>query len=132
MTQFQTLISILLGGGILTFVQFLINRHDSKNDKEDSILSAIKTLSDRVENIEKSLDERDAILARTHILRFKDEIYNNGSESHSLEYYEQTLDDIQTYDLFCADHPKFANGRTKAAAKYIREEYDRLTKDHKL
>ena len=116
----------------MTFVQFLINRHDSKNDKEDSILSAIKTLSDRVENIEKSLDERDAILARTHILRFKDEIYNNGSESHSLEYYEQTLDDIQTYDLFCADHPKFANGRTKAAAKYIREEYDRLTKDHKL
>ena len=130
MTNIQTIFSILLGGGILTFVQFLINRHDSKNDKEDSILSAIKTLSDRVENIEKSLDERDAILARTHILRFKDELYNDIK--HSQEYFEQTLDDIQTYDQFCSEHPKFANGRTKAAAKYIQDEYDRLFKAHKL
>lgn len=114
----------------MTFVQFLINRHDSKNDKEDSILSAIKTLSGRVERIEQSLDERDAILARTHILRFKDELYNDIK--HSQEYFEQTLDDIQTYDQFCSEHPKFANGRTKAAAKYIQDEYDRLFKAHKL
>lgn len=130
MTNIQTIFSILLGGGILTFVQFLINRHDSKNDKEDSILSAIKTLSGRVERIEQSLDERDAILARTHILRFKDELYNDIK--HSQEYFEQTLDDIQTYDQFCSEHPKFANGRTKAAAKYIQDEYDRLFKAHKL
>ena len=132
MTQITTVISVLIGGGILGFIQFLISRHDNKEDKEDSILSAIKDLSGRVEKIEKSLDERDAVLARTHILRFKDEIYNNGPESHSLEYYEQTLDDIQTYDQFCNDHPKFANGRTKAAAKYIREVYDKLTEEHKL
>lgn len=132
MTTWTTVLGFLLGGGFLTFVQFMINRHDSKMDKEDTILSAIKDISGRVEKIEKSLDERDAVLARTHILRFKDEIYNNGPESHSLEYYEQTLDDIQTYDQFCNDHPKFANGRTKAAAKYIREVYDKLTEEHKL
>ena len=130
MTQFQTLLSILLGGGILTFVQFLINRHDSKNNKEDSILEAINKLSGRVEKIESSLDERDAVLARTHILRFKDELYNGIH--HSAEYFEQTLDDIQTYDRFCAENPRFANGRTKAASQYIREEYDRLFKEHKL
>ena len=92
----------------------------------------IKELDGRVEKIENSLDERDAVLARTHILRFKDEIYNNGSESHSLEYYEQTLDDIQIYEQFCTENPKFANGRTKAAAQYIRQEYNRLTQEHKL
>ena len=116
----------------MTFVQFMINRYDTKHDKEDTILSAINKLSDRVLRIESSLDERDAILARTHILRFKDEIYYNGADSHSMEYYEQTLDDIQTYDRFCAENPRFANGRTKAAAEYIREEYDRLFKEHKL
>lgn len=132
MADFTTIFSVLIGGGILGFVQFLITRKDNRQDKESTILSEIKTLSGRVEQIEKSLDERDAVLARTHILRFKDEIYNNGPESHSLEYYEQTLDDIQTYDQFCDVHPKFANGRTKAAAKYIREVYDKLTEEHKL
>jgi len=125
-----TLLSLLAGGGILTFVQFLISRHDQKVGKKDDFLSAIKTLSDRVEKIEKSLDERDAVLARTHILRFSDELYNGVK--HSQEYFQQQLDDIQTYDLFCSEHPKFANGRTKAAAKYIQDEYDRLFKAHKL
>jgi len=130
LTQLTTIISVLIGGGILGFVQFLISRKDAKDDKESTILSEIKTLSGKVEQIEKSLDERDAVLARTHILRFKDELYNGIH--HSAEYFEQTLDDIQTYDQFCSDHPKFANGRTKAAAEYIRQEYDRLFKEHKL
>lgn len=130
MADFTTIFSVLIGGGILGFVQFLITRKDSKQDKESAILSEIKTLSGRVERIENSLDERDAVLARTHILRFQDELYNDVK--HSKEYFEQTLDDIQTYDRFCADNPKFANGRTKAAAKYIKDEYDRLFKEHKL
>lgn len=130
MTDLTTIISVLIGGGILGFVQFLITRKDSKQDKESAILSEIKTLSGRVERIENSLDERDAVLARTHILRFQDELYNNVK--HSKEYFEQTLDDIQTYNQFCNDNPKFANGRTKAAAKFIQDEYDRLFKEHKL
>ena len=67
-----TLVSLLAGGGILTFVQFLISRYDKKHDKNEEVLSELRTLSGRVENIEKSLDERDAVLARTHILRFMD------------------------------------------------------------
>ena len=126
----STVFGFLLGGGFLTFLQFLIQRHDSKQDKEGDILSAIRDLSGRVEKIEASLDERDAVLARTHILRFKDELYNGIH--HSAEYFEQTLDDIQLYDQFCAENPRFANGRTKAAAKYIQDEYDRLFKAHKL
>ena len=126
----STVFGFLLGGGFLTFLQFLIQRHDSKQDKEGDILSAIRDLSGRVEKIEASLDERDAVLARTHILRFKDELYNGIH--HSAEYFEQTLDDIQLYDQFCAENPRFANGRTKAAAAYIRDEYDRLFKEHKL
>ena len=126
----STLVTLLLGGGILTFVQFLISRHDQKKDKTEGILERIDALSEKIDKVESSLDERDAVLARTHILRFRDELYNNIK--HSKEYFEQTLDDIQTYDMFCSQHPKFANGRTKAAAEYIRSEYDRLFKAHKL
>ena len=126
----NTVIGFLVGGSFLTFVQYMINRHDRKKDKNNAVLSAISTLSERVEKIENSLDERDAVLARTHILRFSDELYNGVK--HSQEYFQQQLDDIETYNQFCAGHPKFANGRTKAAAKYIESEYDRLFKAHKL
>lgn len=128
--DFNTIIGFLVGGSFLTFVQYMINRHDRKKDKNNAVLSAISTLSERVEKIENSLDERDAVLARTHILRFSDELYNGVK--HSQEYFQQQLDDIETYNQFCAGHPKFANGRTKAAAKYIESEYDRLFKAHKL
>lgn len=130
MTALITFFSVLLGGGILTFAQFLISRHDQKHDKTKSIMDSIDALSKKIDKVESSLDERDAVLARTHILRFRDELYNDIR--HSQEYFEQTLDDIQTYDLFCSTHPKFANGRTRAAADYIRSEYDRLFKAHKL
>ena len=126
----NTVIGFLVGGSFLTFVQYMINRHDRKKDKNNAVLSAINTLSDRVEKIENSLDERDAVLARTHILRFSDQLYNGVK--HSQEYFQQQLDDIETYNQFCEGHPKFANGRTKAAAKYIESEYDRLFKAHKL
>lgn len=125
-------VSILIGGGILGFIQFLISRHDSKHDKNKEIIDHLETLDKKVDRIEASLDERDAVLARTHILRFRDEIYNNGPESHSMEYYEQTLDDIATYNKYCAKSEGFRNGRTTASAEYIRAEYDKLMAEHKF
>lgn len=126
-------VSILIGGGILGFIQFLVSRHDSKHDKNKAIIERLDSLDKKVDKIEMSLDERDAVLARTHILRFADEIYNNGPMSHSKEYYEQTLDDIQTYEKFCTSRKaSFRNGRTTASAEYIKAEYEKLIQEHKL
>ena len=130
MNTWTTVLGFILGGSFLTFIQFLINRHDNKQDKSDAVLSAIKDLDGRVERIEKSLDERDAVLARTHILRFSDDIYNGIN--HSKEYYDQTLDDLKTYTKYCESNPGFANGRTEKAGEYIQKEYDRLIEAHKL
>lgn len=130
MNTWNAILGFVLGGSFLTFLQFLINRHDNKQDKSDAVLSAIKDLDGRVERIEKSLDERDAVLARTHILRFSDDIYNGIN--HSKEYYDQTLDDLKTYTKYCESNPGFANGRTEKAGEYIQKEYDRLIEAHKL
>lgn len=124
------IINILVGGGILAFIEFLIKRHDAKKDKQGEILKAIGDLSKEIEKVKEDADKRDAVLARTHILRFHDELYNNID--HSRDYFEQTLDDIKVYEQFCDDNPDFANGRTEASARHIREEYDRLFKEHKL
>lgn len=126
----ENLLFVLIGGGLLTFIQFLINRHDSKNDRTKDILRAVADTNTRLSALEKSFEQDKAVQARTKILRFKDELYNNLD--HSQEYFEQVLDDIESYDRYCQTHPEFANGRTKTAAKYINDEYLRLFKAHKL
>ena len=126
----DNLVSILIGGGLLAFIQFLIQRHDKKHDRIDEVLKAVQDVNRKVDRLEEKVDERDAVLARTHILRFRDELYND--QKHTSEYFEQTLDDISTYNMYCKEHPGFQNGRTVAAAEFIREEYKRLFKEHKL
>ena len=128
--MWQQIITFIGGGSFLAFLQFLITRHDNKKGKNQEILSAIGKLSDEVAQMKVDEDRREAVLARTHILRFRDELYNNID--HSMEYFEQTLDDAADYDRFCESHPDFRNGRTTEAVRYIREEYRRLFKEHKL
>ena len=69
----------------------------------------------------EQLAEHKATLARTHILRFADEL-RNGTK-HSDEYFRQQILDIDTYNNYCDTHPDFANGLTRMASEYIREEY---------
>lgn len=126
----MSVLSILVGGGILAFIQFLISRHDNRNEKEKQILAALNDVQNEIKEIREELSRRDAVSARVQILRFKDELYNNVT--HSQEYFEQILDDIETYNKYCNEYPKFRNGRTKAATEYINEEYTRLFKEHKL
>lgn len=126
----ENLLYVMIGGGLLTFIQFLISRHDSKNDRTKDILRAISDTNTRLEALEKAVQSDKAVQSRTKILRFKDELYNNID--HSQEYFEQILDDIESYNRYCSQHPEFANGRTKTAAKYINDEYLRLFKAHKL
>ena len=94
----ETIVSVLVGGGILAFIQFLITRHDTKHDKHKEVMEAIEEINEKVDKLEESID----------------------------------LDDIELYDKYCAKNPDFSNGRTKASAKLIRDEYDRLSKEHKL
>ena len=123
METWQMILTFIGGGSFLAFLEFLIKRHDDKKGKNKEILDAIGRLS-------ADADKRDAVLARTHILRFSDELYNDMH--HSKEYFEQTLDDIKVYRRFCTDHEDFANGRTDMAAQFIKDEYIRLFKEHKL
>lgn len=116
--MFLELVGIILGSGALfSFIQFLVQRHDTR-----------KGLEDQISRIEERLDERDAVLARTHILRFNDEL-ENGMK-HSKDYFRQQIQDIDTYEEYCRTHPDFANGLTIMASKYIKSEYERLYHIH--
>lgn len=124
----------IIGGGVvaaaLLFVRFLIERHDGKDEKQKEIIDAIHSVGDKVDNVDGELQEHKAVLARTHILRFNDELYNNID--HSKEYFDQTLEDIDTYEKYCIEHPEFKNHRTVFAEDHIKAIYQKLTNEHKF
>ena len=127
MEHFLTFASVLLGGGILTLVQFLISRHDAKEDKKSGILQAIASLSEEVTGIKAELQEMVAVNSRARILRFGDEMMRD--ERHSRESWDQVIEDITKYERYCKDHPLFPNGKTVETIKFIRSNYaERLEK----
>lgn len=108
--------TIITSGAFFSFIQFIVTRADTKKGLEKKI----DHVSEEVKGVSDRLEEHKAILARTHILRFSDELRQG---THSREYFEQQLQDIDTYDRYCEEHPAFANHRTRMASEFIREQY---------
>jgi len=101
-------------------IQFLVTRADMKQN-----------FGKKLDDLNNKVDRNQAILCRTHILRFSDEIRNHGAEFHSEESYRQQIIDCDTYDAYCRDHPDFSNGLTIIASKFIRDEFERLYKERR-
>ena len=121
--MWDLIVPLLASGAIFSFVQFIITFGFSRADKSKDIEKKLDALAQRV-------DENQAILARTHILRFSDEL-KNGIE-HSAEYFRQQLDDCDTYEHYCETHPSFKNSYTEIANKHIKDTFERLTKEGKV
>ncbi len=132
------LITVVASGAVFSFLQFLITRFDNKKSVEKLFSEKIKDisteikevkteLSKEIQGVSDRLEEHRAVLARTHILRFADEL---AVRKHSKEYFGQQLQDIKTYELYCAEHPEFQNEMAKMSIDFIREEYERLYLNH--
>ena len=119
----MVIVSLLSATAVWDFVKFLINRKDDTKAQIVEVKKSIKSLDGR-------MAQNQAILARTHILRFDDELLNDVK--HSKEYFSQTLQDIDVYEAFCMDHPNFKNSYATAAINHIRSTYDDLLKKHNL
>jgi hypothetical protein len=118
MTEVVTItVAVIASSGLWGLLQFLISRRDKTAEKLDSIIRAIREVSDRV-------DANSATLARTHILRFDDELINGVH--HSREYFQQTLEDVDTYEKYCAAHPDYKNNTCVLAIEHIRRVYATL------
>ena len=97
-------------------------------DKMDTLNERVDKLSGKVDQCEARQDERDAKTARTHILRFGDEV--RIGISHSKESFDEVLADITAYESYCNAHPEFPNNRTRAAEAFIEEVYDKCLRDN--
>lgn len=109
--------AIISSNGLFALLTYLVQKHDNKK-------SGIQQISEKIDKLERKVDENSAVLARTHILRFSDEL-QNGID-HSQEYFRQQMDDCDTYDKYCAVHPGFMNSYTTLAEQHIKETYRHL------
>ena len=116
--------AVLGSNGLWALLQSRLARKDAKEDKTDKIIEAIKDLRTQVEGIGNRVDRNAAVLARTHILRFNDELINGIQ--HSQEYFRQQLQDIDTYESYCRKHPDFQNSYALMAIDNIRSTYRKL------
>lgn len=109
--------AVFASSGLWGLIQFLINRKDSIGEKIDKLTEMVKEVSERV-------DASSATNARTRVLRFDDELINGVH--HSREYFQQTLEEIDTYETYCQKHPDFKNNACVLAIEHIRRVYSHL------
>lgn len=114
------IIAVLASSGLWGLLQFLISRRDKTAEKLDKLTELVQEVSDRV-------DTTGATNARTRILRFDDELINNVH--HSREYFQQTLEEIDTYETYCGKHPDYKNSACTLAIEHIRHTYTKLLEE---
>ena len=123
----MSILDILIGGGLLGLIQFLISRHDSKHDRFKAIQESIDKLSERIDKIDAKGDERNAVEFRVRILRFEDELLEG--RKHSKDSWDQVMGDITGYEQYCAEHKDFKNNQTEMTIQHIEKSYqERLDK----
>ena len=113
----KLIFAIVGSNAVFGFLQFIIQFIVTRNDMKKSFVK-------KLDDLDTKVDRNSAILARTHILRFADDL-RNGIH-HSEEYFRQQMLDCDTYDSYCRAHPDFSNGLTIVASKYIREEFEKM------
>ena len=119
---FVTIITSIVGGGaLLTFIQFLINRHDNKNDKYKEIADEIKLIRADIESLKADMAEDRATNARIRILTFADEVLHK--QKHSKESFDQIHEDMDRYNKYCKEHENYENSKAVAAMATINKAY---------
>lgn len=97
--------------------------HDLQS-KQEVIEKEIDKLSDKIDKIELSFEERSMNDNRTKILRFSDEICHNVQ--HSEEHFKEILRCITEYKLYCRSHPTYLNSYADHAMKLVEDTYDKV------
>lgn len=139
MDLFTATISVLIGGGLFSLIQFLIQRHDKKHDKFQGVESSIGNLSkkmddrfdvldEKIDKVDSKADQNNAVAMRVRILRFRDEMLMEQKHTH--DSYQQVLSDIDGYEKYCAANPAFKNNQTVETIKHIKASYQKRLEKH--
>ena len=87
-------------------------------------LIGIKALLDKVDAIDKKVDENHATEIRCRILNFENELQEGRKKSK--DSWDQVMDDIRRYEIYTKEHPEFKNNITVASTNHIIHKYSEL------
>lgn len=118
--------SILGSSAVFGFIQFIINRRDSRNEQLSAIKQELASLKTDISKLHDDVEMTLAINARIRILDCSDQIRRHVKHSH--EYFIQINDDITSYNKYCEHHPDFKNNRAVHAIENINRVYSELLK----
>lgn len=90
-------------------------------------LLGIESVSNKLDALEKKVDENQATTIRVRILHFEDEL--QSEKMHSKDSWDQVMDDIERYERYTSDHPKFKNNITVASIAHIKKMYSKLLEE---
>ena len=122
------ILSIFGGGALLTFLQYLIQRHDEKKGKNKNLMTAIEEVRKELDALRSEISEDRATNARIRILSFSDEVQRRIK--HSEESFNQVNSDIDTYRRYCDKHPDYKNNRAVMAIANIERVYAECLQQH--
>lgn len=99
--------------------------HQQSIDIRENLNELISNLDKKMDKLQCSSDQGMAYTWRYRILRFNDEIRHG--EKHSKEHFDQIIEDIDKYEDYCRDHPKFPNNKVVFAIRNIKNVYQKCT-----
>lgn len=109
------------GGSVLLIVLTLVQVAPIRINPWSAIARTIgKALN---ADLNEKMDANEAKTARYRILRFDDEIRHKMR--HSKEHFDQIIEDVDTYERYCQDHPGFPNGKAVSATDNVKRTYEK-------
>lgn len=109
------------GGSILLIALTLVQVAPIRINPWSAIARAIgKALN---ADLNEKMEANEAKTARYRILRFDDEIRHKIR--HSKEHFDQIIEDVDTYERYCQDHPRFPNGKAVSATDNVKRTYEK-------
>lgn len=118
----STVLAAVVAGAV-SFITFLINRHDNR-------AAIIDKIADDVKALRADIEQGRAISARIRILTASDEVIHGVK--HSQEWWDQVLDDCSFYDKYCLEHPGFKNKKAVHAIEHLNDVYVEIYKENKF
>lgn len=114
------------------FITTILNRvwqiRDRKADKLDALSKEVKGIKKTLDNHIAEDEVRDILQARRRIIDFADEC-RRGTR-HSEEHFNNVLSDIDTYERYCDEHPKFENRQAVLSISFITDVYDKCKREN--
>lgn len=123
-------IAAMAGAGVIQLSPIRINPWSwlgkwLRKGLNGDVLEKLEQLERRIDTMEYQREREKMAAARIRILRFGDEC--TRGVPHSEEYFNQVLDDINSYESYCNAHPEYKNAKAVLTIERIKEIYtDRL------